>query len=437
MLTRAPAALLSLAPSLASLALHAAPAAAQVAVRADTLHTMGPAGTLSDAVVICTDGKITAIGPAASTPIPAGLPVLRAKVATPGLIDARSTVGLSGLFNQRQDSDQLETSAAIQPELRALDAYNPREKLIDWVRSFGVTTIHTGHAPGELISGQTIVVKTTGNTVADALLKDPAAVVCTIGPDAHRPGGNPGTRGKEMAMLRDAFIKAREYQERRDRDAKKAADAKPAPADTTPTPSPAEKPADKPLPSDRNLRHEILARVLSGEVPLIVTAHKAQDLDTALRLRDEFPSIRLWLDGAAEAFLMIDRIKAAGVPVIIHPTMMRAFGQAENLSFETASKLVAAGIPVSLQAGYEGYVPKTRVVLLEAALLAANGLSFTQALETITIAPARLLGLADRLGSLETGKDADLALYDGDPFEYTSHCTATIINGSPAFEGKR
>ncbi|MBL8757829.1 MAG: hypothetical protein JNK35_05295, partial [Phycisphaerae bacterium] len=283
MLTRAPSALLSLALSIATLAFPAAPARAQVAVRADTLHTMGPAGTLSDAVVICAGGKITVVGPAASTPIPAGLPVLHAKVATPGLIDARSTVGLSGLFNQRHDSDQLETSAAIQPELRALDAYNPREKLIDWVRSFGVTTIHTGHAPGELISGQTIVVKTTGNTVADALLKDPAAVVCTIGPDAHRPGGNPGTRGKEMAMLRDAFVKAREYQERRVRDAKKAAEAKPAP-DASPAPTP----ADKPLPSDRNLRHEILARVLSGEVPLIVTALKAQDLDTALRLRDEF-----------------------------------------------------------------------------------------------------------------------------------------------------
>jgi imidazolonepropionase-like amidohydrolase len=125
------------------------------------------------------------------------------------------------------------------------------------------------------------------------------------------------------------------------------------------------------------------------------------------------------------------------VPVIVHPTMTRAFGEHENLSFETASKLVKAGIPVAIQSGYEAYVPKTRVVLWEAAVAAANGLSFDQALRTITIDAAKILGIADRVGSLEVGKDGDVALYDGDPFEYTSHCVGTVIDGRVVSETVR
>jgi imidazolonepropionase-like amidohydrolase len=115
--------------------------------------------------------------------------------------------------------------------------------------------------------------------------------------------------------------------------------------------------------------------------------------------------------------------------VIIHPTMYRAAGEMENLSMETASKLRQAGIPVALQSGYETYVPKSRVVLFEAGLAAANGLSMRDALATITIDAARILGIDRRVGSLEVGKDGDVAMFDGDPFEYTTHCTGTIING--------
>ena len=177
-----------------------------------------------------------------------------------------------------------------------------------------------------------------------------------------------------------------------------------------------------------NARYEVLGRVLSRELPLMVTANRAQDIASVLRLTREF-KLRLWLDSAAEAYLLIDEIKAAGVPVIIHPTMYRATRETENLSFETAAKLRQAGIPVALQAGYESYVPKTRVVLFEAALAAANGLTFEPALATITIDAAKILGIDKRVGSLEVGKDGDVAIYDGDPFEYTSHCIGVIIEG--------
>jgi imidazolonepropionase-like amidohydrolase len=401
--------------------LAAAPSAsAQVAVRGKTVYTMA-GRPIQDGVVVVKDGKIVAIGQAAEIKVPDGVRVLEAAVVTPGLIDAHATVGFSGILNQPHDQDQLEHSTAIQPELRAIDAYNAHDDLIEWIRGFGVTTIHTGHAPGELISGQTLIVKTTGNTVGDALIRDAHAVAATLSTEAKKAEGkSPGTRGKMMAMLRAELIKAREHQAKQ-RKAEKAAEQ--------PAAGEAAKDAKKPTESPpRDLRMETLDQVLDGKLVLLITADRVQDIQSALRLAKEF-NIKICLDSAAESYLAIDDIKAAGVPIILHPSMARAVEDKENLSFETASKLVAAGVPIALQSGYEAYVPKTRVVLFEAALTAANGLTQEQALATVTIDAAKILGIADRVGSLEIGKDGDLALYDGDPLEYTTHCVGTVIGG--------
>ncbi len=374
-----------------------------------TRSTRWPERRFRNGVVVMTDGKISAVGPADSTPVPAGVQVLTAKVVTPGLIDAHSTLGLSGLLNQEHDQEQLEHSAPIQPALRAIDAYNAQDRLISWVRSFGITTIHTGHAPGELISGQTMIVKTVGNTVDEALLVPARAIACSLVSTARKSGSQaPGTRGKMISMLRAELIKAQEYQ------AKLAKAAEKKDADVEP-------PA-------RDLNLEALSQVLRGELVLMITADRATDIANALRLAREF-NIRIWLDSAAESYLLINEIKAAGVPVLLHPTMARATEDLENLSFETAAKLTAAGIPVAIQGGYEPYVPKTRIVLFEAARAAAEGLAFEQALGMITIDAAKILGIDNRVGSLEVGKDGDVALYDGDPFEYTSHCIGVLING--------
>jgi imidazolonepropionase-like amidohydrolase len=177
-------------------------------------------------------------------------------------------------------------------------------------------------------------------------------------------------------------------------------------------------------------------RVIRRETPLLVTAHRAHDIVSALRLAREF-NIRVVLDGAAESYLVADEIKRAGVPVIVHPTMYRAAGEAENLSMETAATLRRAGIMVALQSGFENYVPKTRVVLFEAAVAAANGLQPQEALALVTSDAARVLGIANRVGSLEAGKEADLALFDGDPFEYTTRVTGVIINGRVVSEEVR
>jgi imidazolonepropionase-like amidohydrolase len=395
---------------------RATPAMAQVAVRGETVYTMsGP--PIEDGIVVIENGKISALGRADQIRVPDGYRTLTAAVVTPGLIDAHATVGLTGILNIEHDQDQLESASPVQPELRAIDAYNPREELLDWVRSFGVTTVHTGHGPGELISGQTMVVKTLSNSVEKSLLVETRAVACTLSTLAEKESGSPGTRGKMMAMLRSELIKAQEYQAKHERAAAATGDAAASP------------PA-------RDLRLETLSRVLKGELPLMITADRAQDIASALRLAREF-NLKLWLDSAAEAYLLLDDIKAAGVPVLVHPAMQRAYDDRENQSFTTAARLSAAGIPIALQSGFEAYVPKVRVVLFEAALAAAHGLPKEKALAAMTIDAARILGVADRVGSLEVGKDGDIALYDGDPLEYTTHCTGVVINGQVASETVR
>ena len=373
----------------------------QLAARGETVWTMS-GDPIKDGVVVINNGKIEAVGTADQVKIPAGYRVITAKVVTPGLIDAHSVVGLNGYLNQPHDQMALDGSSPMQPELRAIDAYDPEERLIEWIRGFGVTTIHTGHQPSALISGQTMVAKTVGKTVDDATLVPMAMIAVTLGQDSLAgQGKSPGTRAKEAAMLRAELIKALENSKR----------------------------ADPP----KDLRSEIMVRIVKREVPLLITANKVQDIETALRLAKEF-NLKVVLDGAAESPLVIDDIKSSGFPVIIHPTMARPGGDEESLSMETAAKLKAAGIPVALQSGYEAYVPKTRVVLFEAAMAAANGLSQRDALALITIDAAKILGLDRRIGSLEKGKDADVAMYDGDPFEWTTHCTGTIINGQVVSE---
>jgi len=388
---------------LLSLLVSLSAGAADLVVRGETIHTMSGAA-LKDGVVVIRNGKITAVGTASEVSIPAGVRTISAKVVTPGLVDAHSVVGLAGYLNQTSDQGQLEKSGPIQPDLRAIDGYDTEEPLIAWVRGFGVTTLHTGHGPGALISGQTMVVKTRGRTVDDAVMRPVAMVAATLGEGAlAETGKSPGTRAKEISMLRGELIKAQQYQK------------KLSTADEDKKPS-------------RDLNLDVLASILRRELPLLITVNRAQDIMSALRLAKEF-NLRVVLDGAAEAYLVADAIKLAAVDVILHPTMARAGGERENLSFETASVLRAKGIPFALQSGYEGYVPKTRVVLFEAGVAAAHGLTFEQALATITSDAARIIGVGDRVGSLQVGKDGDLALFDGDPFEFTTHTTAVVIEG--------
>lgn len=380
----------------------AAPATfAQVAVKADTLYTMNDAKIING-IVLMNDGVIEAVGPADEMEIPNGYDTYEAVVVTPGLIDAHTVVGLAGIYNQEFDQDQLETSSPIQPQLRARDSYNAREELVKFLMGKGITTMNTGHGPGAIISGQTMLVKTAYRTVEEAMVEGPTMLAMTIGPSVPRNFKSPGTIAKEVAMLRQALIKAKEYMKKED--------------------------------AKTNLKMEVLADLLRGDIKALVTAQRAQDIMTALRLQEEF-GFKMVLAGGAEAYLVMDEIKAADIPVIIHPTMKRPFGATKNASFTTAGKVEDAGIIIAFSSGYEGYVPKTRVILYEAAIAVANGLKRKAALQALTIDAARILGIADQVGSIEEGKDADLVLYDGDPFEYTSHVTGVIIDGKVVKDG--
>jgi imidazolonepropionase-like amidohydrolase len=245
-----------------------------------------------------------------------------------------------------------------------------------------------------------MIAKTPYSTVEDALIDPATTVAFTLGAGVSNNFSKPGTRAKGIAMLRQKFIDAEEYIKKQNSD----------------------------TPPARNLELETFADILNGDLTALITAHRANDIMSALRLKDEF-EFDMILDGAAEAYLLLDEIKEAGVPVTIHPTMIRPYGGAKNASMETAAKLYEAGIPFAFQSGYEGYVPKTRIILYEAGLAAAYGLPREAALEALTIEAAKLLNISDRVGSLKKGKDADLVLYNGDPLEYTTLITSVIVDG--------
>jgi imidazolonepropionase-like amidohydrolase len=375
-------------------------AEAQIAVKGEMVYTIS-GDPIQNGVVLIRDGTIEAVGTENSVQIPDEYDVYEASVVTPGLIDARSVVGLAGYYNEDHDQDQLETSDAVQPELRAIDSYNAREFLVNYLMKEGITTVHTGHGPGAVISGQTMITKTTGSTVDEALVDSTTMLAVTLGPSVGSNFNSPGTRSKLISVLRQDLIRAEDYARQR---------------------------TDGEL-NGRDLKMEALADLLEGEVTALVTAHTASDIMTALRVQREF-GFPMVLDGASEAYLVMDEIKEAGVPVIIHPTMIRPFGEAKNSTFETAGKLFDAGIPVAFQSGYEGYVPKTRVVKYEAAIAAANGMGMEQALYALTLGAAEILGVDRRVGSLQEGKDADLVLFDGDPFEYLTNVEVVIIDGN-------
>lgn len=452
----------------AALTFCAATADAQVAVRGETVYTMAGAPIRDGVVLVGADGRIERVGTAAEVQIPAGYRTLSGRVVTPGLVDAHSVVGLAGAMGQPHDQDQLDRVEAIAPELRAIDAYNAREQLVEWLRGYGVTTVHTGHGPGALVSGQTMIVKTRGDDVGEALVDTTTMLAFTLGPSVTQTFRNAGTRSRGIALLRAEFQKAREYDRRRGgtggtpraggrggggsgdasttsiRDGDRAAAA----AD----PRTADRATNEPRTTGggnanrtagggggesgggaRDLGLEMLARVLNREVPALITAQRVPEILAALRLQEEF-GFDMVLDGGAESYMVIDEIRRAGVPVILHPTMVRLGGETGHATLETARRLREAGITVALQSGFEGYVPKTRVVLFEAAIAAANGLSMEDALRTITIDAARIIGQERRVGSLERGKDGDVVVFDGDPFEYTSHVCAVVIEGQVVSE---
>lgn len=407
------AARLLLVVSLAAVA--ALPLAAQkLAVEGDLIHTMGPKGDIQNGVVLINDGKIVAVGATSEVKVPADYERLRARVVTPGLIDTKSAVGLSGLYNVDADQDQDEATNPNTAEMRALDGFNPRDPLLAYVRSMGVTTAQV--APGEInpIAGQAGIFKLAGENPEKMAMRPVSAMVFNLGETPKEFYGEqkkaPSTRMGTAALIRQALLEAQQYAEKWQKWES------------------AEEKNEEKRPK-RDLKLEALARVAKGEVPAIFVAHRADDIMTALRLGEEF-RLKLILSQATEGYLVREHIAKAKVPVLVGPTLERP-GSMEtmNATLENAALLAEVGVPIAFTAGFENYVPKNRVLLFEAAIAAVNGLGFDRALQAATIDAAKVLGIADRVGSLEPGKDGDLVLFDGNPFEYTTHVEGVIIEG--------
>jgi imidazolonepropionase-like amidohydrolase len=376
---------------------------ARFAILAGRIYTVGK-GSITDGVVLVKDGKIEAVGAQKDLNLPADIPIVTAAVVTPGLIDSHTVVPPSGALNLTADQDQDEASDPNQADLRVLDAFNPNEPLLEFLRMQGVTVIHAFPGRHNVIAGQTGIFRTSGSSAEKMTVRFPAALLVNLGeaPKQTYPNKLPTTRMGTAALLRNALTQAQS--DARKRSATKDEEKKPP----------------------RNLKLEGLTLALDKKVPVVFSAQRVDDLDTALRLAKEF-NLKAGLDLAAEAYLMPDRIADAKMQ---RPAEMEAF----NSNLCNAAVLADHKIPLAIGTGYESYVPKTRVVRHEAGMAMVNGLGFDRALSAITLDAATILGIDDRFGSIEAGKIADLVLYDGDPFEHATHVTVTIQDGRVVFD---
>ncbi|HEX7378302.1 MAG TPA: amidohydrolase family protein [Pirellulales bacterium] len=380
-------------------------------VLAGRLHTVAKEPINGGAVHV-RDGKIVYAGPREGFELPEGVPVHSAASVTPGLIDAFSIVPLSGAYNIPADQDASETTDPNQADLRALDAFHPSEPLLRFLLQQGVTVVHACPDRDNVIAGQSGVFRTHGTNAEQMAIRFPQMMVFNLGEAPKQTYGErkPSTRMGTASLLRSALSDAANYARKR-----KAA-------------------KDEAAQPDRNLKHEALGQVLEQKLPAMFAAQRADDLITALRLTDEF-KLKSRLALSAEAYLLGDRLAAAKLPVIVHPTMQRvAEMETYNSFLGNAATLADRGLLIAVCSGSEGYVPKTRVVRYEAAMAMVHGLGFDRALRSITLDAAKILEIDDRFGTLEPGKTADLVLYDGDPFEHATHVSAVAVDGRLVYQ---
>jgi imidazolonepropionase-like amidohydrolase len=396
--------------------------AQNVALVAEHLYTMdtGPQG--GPGMVLIRDGKIDEVRQGANLQPPQGYQVIRGAYITPGLIDADTTTGISGAYNIAADQDQEEATDPNTADVNVRDSLNPEDLLYQYVNSYGVTTLQVAPGPGNPIAGRAGIFKTAGpqspfRTADQLIVRLNSAMVFNLGENPKEIYGKghkaPVTRMKTAEMIRDALTQARAYQEKWDKWKKDGSDL-------------SKQPTIEP-------KTAALADVVSGKTPAIFNAYRADDIDTAIRLGTEF-HLKYMLASVAEGYLIREKIKQAGVPCLVG-AVMQPFESLEtaNATYENAALLQQAGIPIAIMTGYEAYVPKSRVLLFEAAVAAANGLGMESALRAITLSPAKILGIDDRVGSLSKGKDADVVVFDGDPFEYTSHVQQVLVQGAVTY----
>lgn len=379
-------------------------------------NVMTMAGPAFVGDVAIENGKIVAVGQSLSYS-DAEVRDVTGMTVMPGIVDPHCHIGMWEDAMGFEGADGNECTNPITPELRAIDAINPYDRCFEEAAAGGVTTCVTGPGSANVIGGQFVAIKTYGDSVEDMVLRFPVAVKAAFGENPKRVynGKNqtPSTRMATAALMRKALIEAQEYNEKLERGK-----------------------ADPEKMPERNLGKEILARVIRRELPMKIHAHRADDILTAIRICREF-KLRYTLDHCTEGYLITDKLKEALSEdcegIIVGPLLTdRSKIELKNLSFKAPKVLEQAGIEYAMMTDHpvtpEQYLPICTAVAVR------EGASEESALKAITINAAKITGIADRVGSIEVGKDADIAVFSDHPFDFRSHCVLTLVNGKVAHE---
>ncbi len=387
-----------------SLALAALAGSAQAdtyAITGGTVYTLGAAGKIEGGTVIVRDGKVTAVGKDIAIPADAKRIDASGKIVTPGIFDPQSLFGVDEVDQVNETQDGVLSSPRLTAAFDPADAINPRSVLIPVNVSEGVTRAVVAPNSGtSIIAGRGPIISLAGTE--GYLLKDPAALFVTLGEAGKKLAG--GSREGALLQLREALQDAKDYA------ANRAAYDKAARRGYVLT----------------RLDLEALQPFVKGELPVVVSVDRAADIESALKLAQEF-KLKLVVSGGAEAWMVADQLAKAQVPVILNP--LRDLPEAfESLGsrLDDAALLQKAGVMVAFETGDSH---KSWNVKQDAGNAVANGMPWEAALKAITLNPARIYGVDKSVGTLEPGKDADLVVWSGDPLEVTSFADAVFIRG--------
>ena len=380
------------------------------------MTTLIRGGLIHDAVhrgayiadILLAGGKIAGIGTDLTAPADAEIFDADGLDVYPGCVDAHTHIGQDGYGIGYEGCDYNEMNDIWTPQLRAIDGINPRDPSLAIARKAGVTCVCTGPGSANVLGGTFLAMKTVGDRIDNMIVKDPVAMKCAFGENPKRCYRDKcdSTRMSTAAFLRGALMQAKDYGAR-----KQAANG-----DVTKMPA-------------YNQKLEALLPVLAGEIPLKAHAHQANDIFTALRIAHEF-GLRITLEHVTEGHFIVDELaKEKDVPMAVGPSLTHASKfELQNKSWATPGVLAKAGCHVSIITD-NSVIPQQYLPLC-AGMAVKAGMDEFDALKAITINPAEHIGVADRVGTLEVGKDADLVITNVCPFEVMTEVKAVFIDGA-------
>lgn len=366
-------------------------------------------GIIQEGTIILEDGKISAIGHHLPLPSDAKVIDIKGKIVTPGLVDAHSHVGVMEESIGWAGDDVNECTDPNTAQVRALDGINPGDKGFEDCLRGGVTTVQVGPGSGNVIGGEMLVLKTAGTIVDQMVIKSLSGLKAALGENPKNVYGGmkkmPSTRMGTAAVLRNALLEAQTYGKKKSEGKEQAID----------------------------MKKENLLKVLHREIPLRVHAHRADDIATAIRIADEF-QIEMTLEHCTEGDKIAEFIAEKKIYAAVGPTLSsKSKVELKDMGYHTPVLLHKAGVPFAIITDHP-IIPET-YLHIAAGLAVREGLPEDTALKALTEIPAKMLGLFDRIGSLEVGKDADLVVWSEDPFEFMSKVCFTVINGEIVWQG--